>query len=488
MALEQVNYSQVVTFAPQPQFWSVIVSSGGKAPAGQAQSQYGAFGGYDFFVAPSNSTLLPVSFAATGDQFQLYTSGGSLKEPTVFTVIGVLPVTGTSNWYAFFTPPPVASPASTDNAKSLPAPKVPRWLGSIGHVTNLTRSYACPGGPESLSLLLRMPPEFRTDALNPGRVVQVWRGASCVWEGKLNEPTPSADGWEVTAHGAGTYGEDFAAIYATWNADDAINRAITQRGLRWVNPGIGKPPGIYLSQVQDSGSQTITAHLNLLITGGGLLWMVFPGTASSPPADPWILRVFPFSQDFNGNPTRPVDRILVSSTPVARTIAADVNVIFLRYQATADTPATKTRKAIVASFAITQVVNGNSVNAHGPMEFYLDISSAGVMTVAKAQAIGQNILTRFVRASFAQPFTVSPGQVLNAAGTPVDLGCDQAGLVYQVVVTDPSYGGEVMPSPVVFLSGAYEYDEDSGQATVTPYQSARHDLSSLISQLYPVKF
>lgn len=486
MALEQVNYSQAVTFEPPGQFWSVILSGGGKAPGGQAQAQYGAFGGYDFFIAPTNSTLTPVAPAFTGDKFRLYASG-SLKEPTVFTVVGTLPVTGTQNWYVFFTPSPLAAPVSTDNAQSVPAPKSPRWLGAIGHVTNMTRSYTCPGGPENLSLLLRTPPELRTDALNPGRVIQVWRGASCVWEGKLNEPAATGDGWTVTAHGAGTYGSDFAALYTTWNADDAVNQAIF-RGMRWANPGIGKPAGIFLGQQQDSASETVTAHLNLLITGGGLLWMVSPGTASAPPAGPWKLRVFPFKQDLNGNPTQAPDRLLVSSTPIARTIAADINVLFLRYQATADIAATATKKAVPATFAISHVVNGNSVARHGPMEYYLDISSAGVLKASAAAAIGQNILTRYVRASFAQPFTVGPGQVMNTAGTPADLGSDQAGLVYQVVVTDPSYGGEVMPSPVIFMSGAYEYDEDTGQATITPFQSYRQDMASLIAALYPVKF
>lgn len=487
MALEQVNYSQAVTFVPEGQFWAIIISSGGKAPGGQAQTQYGAFGGYDFFVAPTNNTLVPVAPCFSGDKFQLHNNAGALKESTVFTVVGTLPVTGTTSYYVFFTPSPLASPVSTDTAQAVPAPKDARWLGAIGHVTGMTRTYTCPGGPDELNLLLRMPPELRTDALNPGRVIQVWRGGSCVWEGKLNEPVASGDGWALSAHGAGTYGSDFAALYTTWNADDAVNQAIF-RGMRWENPGIGKPAGIFLGQQQDSASETITAHMNLLITGGGLLWMVSPGTASSPPAGAWKLKVFPFTQDFNGNPTRTPDRLLVSKTPVARTIAADVNVLFLRYQATADVAATSTKKAVPATFAIAHCVNGDSVAKHGPMEFYLDITSAGVLKLAQAQSIGFNILTRYVRASFSEPFTVGPGQVMNTAGTPVDLGSDQAGLVYQVIVTDPSYGGEVMPSPVIFLSGHYEYDEDTGQATITPFQSYRDDISSLISTLYPNKF
>ena len=469
----------MVTFAPQQPAWSLAVTSGGLSTVGQ--SKYGAFGGYPFLVAGSSAAP---SVATPGDQFQLW-NAGALKEPTTFTVAGTL-LNG-ATYYVFFLPAPVSTPGSGNTAISLPAPKSPRWLGSIGHVTGLTRSYTCPGGPETLSLLLRLPPDYRTDALNPGRVVQVYRGGSCVWEGKLNEPTAAPEGWTVTAHGAGTYGEDFAAYWTTWNADNAVDRA-RSRGLRWQNPGIGAPSGIYLVQQQDPASETITAHLNLLITGGGLLWQLQRPMVSSPPADPWVLSVFPFKQDANGNPTQAPDRILISNAPVARTIAADINYILLRYQATADIAATSTKKAVAATFAITSASNPASVAAHGQMEYFLDVSSAGVMSATAARAIGQQVLTRFVRASFAGPFTASPGQVRTTGGQPVDLGCDGAGLVYQVMVTDGGYGGEVAPAPLVFMSGAYEYDEDTGTATITPFQSARHDLASLISQLFPGKF
>jgi hypothetical protein len=402
--------------------------------------------------------------------------------------VGVSSGTAGGNWYIFFQPAPMASPMAGDTAVTHPEPQNPRWLGSIGHVSGMSRSYTCPGGPDTLSLLLRLPPDLRTDALNPGRVLQVWRGASCVWEGKLNEPSPAGDGWTVTARGAGHYGDDFAAIWTTWNADDAVNKAIG-RGMRWSNIyTIGNPTGIYLAQQQDSGAENITSHMNLLITGGGLLWTLQPGIASEVPAGPWLLRVIPWKSDINGSPVAPPDRLLICSTPVPRTVAADINTLILRYQITADIPATATRNAIPATYATTTVSNAASVKLHGPLEYYLDVSSAGVMTGTTAQSIGQSILIRYVRASFAGPFTASPGQVRNAAGAPVDLGCDQAGLVYKVLMTDAGYGGEVALGPLVFMSGAYSYDEDTATATITPYQQARTDMASLISALYPNKF
>lgn len=419
MPFEQVNYSQVVTFAPANPKWTNSIIGGGISAPGQLQ--FGAFTGYAYFTAGSQTSPAP---AAAGDVFQLYNSG-TLKESTLFTVAGVLQNQIGGNWFVFFTPAPQSVPSNGNTATSIPRPKSARWLGSIGHVNGLVRAYSCPGGPDTMTLQLLLPADYRTDALDPGRVVQIWRGASCVWEGKLDEPQPSPTGWTVTAHGAGNYGTDFAAIYTTWNADDAVNQAIG-RGMRWVNPGIGTPPGLYLAQVQDSGSETVTAHLGLLITGGGLMWLVTRGNASALPAGPWSLSVFPFTSDSNGNPLVSPSRLLISNSPVARTIAADINTMVLRYQVTADVQATGTKPAVAATFSTTIAKNALSVAKHGPMEYFLDLSSAGVMTAAAAQAIGTNILNRYVRASWAGPFVVGPGQVLNQAGVPVDLGCDEA--------------------------------------------------------------
>ena len=359
------------------------------------------------------------------------------------------------------------------------APGGPRWLGALGHVTGLKYSYSLPGGCDQMSCTVQIPAYYRTDALNPGRIVQVWRGSSCVWDGKLDEPQPGDKGWTVTAHGSGTFGADFAAIYTTWNADDCINQAIT-RGLRWNNPGIGSGPGIWLSQQQDSGSQTITDHLNLITLGAtgqtspnyiGMTWYVYPAGGNN------TLRVFQL-------PTA-VNRQLVCTTPVPRTIAADINTLWLRYQSAPDLPATKTTPAVPAKFAVASATIPASVTTHGPMEAYQDITSGGTLTLAQAQNVGNGILSHYQRANFAGPFNAGPRQLLTCGGYPVDLGCEQAGTVVQLLATDDAFGGEVVSGPVTFLVGAYEFDDDSYTATVTPYQSARHDLSTLISDMYP---
>src|SRR6266568_1727517 len=130
------------------------------------------------------------------------------------------------------------TPAGTDQ----------RLLGQFGHVSGLTYSFSCPGGADTLSCTLQVSARDRPEALNPGRIVRVFRGAGSVWDGKLLEPTYGSDGWNITARGSGTLGSDFDAVYTgNWGVssfDNAVNAAIT-RGLRWINPGIGSPTGIW---------------------------------------------------------------------------------------------------------------------------------------------------------------------------------------------------------------------------------------------------
>ena len=338
----------------------------------------------------------------------------------------------------------------------------PRWLGTLGHVTGLRYSYTCPGGCDQLSATLQISARERTDALNPGREVRAVRGASVIWRGKLDEPQPSPAGWSISAHGSGTYGADYAAVYTgTWGTgtpDNAVNAAIT-RGLNWVNPGIGSPANMWVGQPQNSASLQITDLLNLVCTKGGLTWFVACRPAAS------VLSVFPL-------PTT-VTNLLVSNTPVARTLGGDVNTIWIGYQ-----PST-------GAFATTSVADANSVAVHGTIETYVDLSAANVLTATAAQAVGNLVLQRYQRASFAGPFTVGPGQLLTTGGTPVDLGAGMpyAPMVARLILTDFGYGGEVTPAPIQFLVGGYEFDDDTQTATVTPFQALDTSFTGLLSMV-----
>jgi hypothetical protein len=361
-------------------------------------------------------------------------------------------------------------PNASQVVTSLPGGGDPRWLGSIGHVSGLSYSFTMPGGPDQLTCTLQVPATERVPALNPGRTVSVIRGGHQVWAGKLDEPVPTASGWNLSAVGAGNAGTDYAAFYAlTWPSgqpDEVINRAIT-RGLPWANPGIGAPAGMWTGQAPDPASGTITDLLNLLCSRGGLTWYVSSQPGGVPGND---LSVIPLPATVN--------RLLVCSTPVPRTLGGDVNAIYIRYQSAGDNAAT----GAPATFAYTYVSNAASVAAHGTMETYVDLSSAGTMTLAAAQGVGNAVLGAYTRASFAGPFTVGPGQLLNLGGQPVDLGSEQAGTVCRLILTDGSYGGEVVPGPVSFIVGGYSYDDQTQTAQVSAFQSLDQSLTGLLSE------
>jgi hypothetical protein len=374
---------------------------------------------------------------------------------------------------------PQALPGSSQVAVAPPGSSNWQWLGTLGQVTALTYSFVCPGGADKLTCTVQVPASYRTQLFNPGWQVKVTRGGHQVWAGKLDEPQPSPHGWTLTAVGNGNRGTDYLAVYSgTWPSgqpDAAVNAAIG-RGLPWGNPGIGTPSGIWLGQSVDSGAQTITGLLNLVTSRGGLTWYVNSQPGGLYGADD--LSVFPL-------PAVP-NRLLVATNPVGRTLGGDTNTIVIRYQSGSENATTGT----TATYATVTAVNAQSVAAHGTLEQYIDISDAGLLSSAAATAVGTNALLLFQRASFAGPFQASYGQLLNMGGAPVDPGCDQAGNVVKMLLYDWGLGGEVVPGPITWIVGAYEWNDFTQQATLTPMQVLEQSLGSLLaaghSSLMPV--
>ena len=308
-----------------------------------------------------------------------------------------------------------------------------------------------------MSCILQIPPSARTSAIDPGRIVEVYRGGSKIWDGKLNEPVPDISGWQVASHGAGTFGSDFVNFYRTWSLNDPVDQAIA-RGLRWTNPGIA---GGWLAQQVDSGSQTVTDHLNGLATPSAQVWQVDRSN---------VLNV-------TGIPST-VNRLLVSTSPVARSIANDVTTVFLKYEASDDGQGN-------VVYNTTDAFDQADIDMHGPTEIYSDLSNAGVMSAGAAANVGSQVLARYQRAAFAGPFTVRFGQYLTTGGTPVDLGCERAGTVARLLVTDAPFGGEVAAGKIEFVVGNYQYSDDAGTAQITPLLSARADFATLLSLVLP---
>lgn len=473
-------------------------------------------------ISKGSTTGSTVSAPDLFNVHEMFPTQYAVKDPTLCAVVAVKQQTANA-WYVYYAPynPTVTVTANKDGLVTYPELANPKWLGQIGHVAALDYTYAIPGGPDQLTCLLQVEPNYRTDAINPGRIVTAHRGGSCIWEGVLTEPTPGVDGWALTANGCGTYGTNFGAWWQvdvpnSWSVDGPIDLAIG-RGLRWKSLGLNGT-NAYTGPVQDPGSMTITDFMNLLCTGGALSWqLVQPPSASSFPPGPWIIDLFPLPTDTSGNPIesapstqlssqlftfnrwsrsdlsstlsrRPPDLYVINTNPVGRTITADINTVIVYYQVTADTTATSTDTAVAATYNTAFSDIPASVSMHGRLEYYIDVTSAGVMTQPQAAAIATNVLSKYVRANFSSSFTVQPGQLLNVGGFPVDLGCNWGGYMASVQVENAPAGGEVGFAPITFQIGEYEFNDDSQTATVTPYQNARADISSVIAQLYPGKF
>lgn len=360
-----------------------------------------------------------------------------------------------------------AYPGTSQVAVAPPGSSTWQYMGSIGVMTALNYSFQCPGGCYQANWTTMVPSTYRDQRFNPGNKVRITRGGHTVWVGKLDEPVSSPSGWSFSATGDGTRGSDYVAYYTdTWptnQPDESVNNAIS-RGMPWVNPGIGTPTGMWLGQAVDPGAQFISDLLNLVCTRGGLTWYV-----NSQPGGPIgsALSVFPL-------PTK-VNRLIVCTQPIPRTLGGYINTLFIRYN-------TSTDSSTAATYATTTVQNAQSAAVHGVIEDYIDLSDAGVSTAVQAQAVGNNILQIYQAASFAGPFTVNYGQLLTPGGQPIDPGTDQAGTVAQVIATDYGYGGEVTPQfPITFPVGTYEWDDFAQVATITPFQALDQSISGLIS-------
>ena len=344
----------------------------------------------------------------------------------------------------------------------------PRWLGQYGTYTAPVYSFSTPGGCTQLTTTFAKPARWRTDALNPGRLVNAYRGGTLCWTGILDEPVPTAAGWDLTAHGAGGFGADWRVIYTgAWGAgvfNAAVDNAIG-RGLNWVRgTDIGAVSGLWVGQAIDSAAGTVADLLDMGCHKGGLTWTVATLAQGN------VLTVYPLPTTAN--------RVLLSDQPEARSIASGPNALYVRRQATWDNGAT------AATYATSLATNAADITAHGRKEDLMDISSAGVYTDPQAVAVGQSALKRFARAGWAGPFTVQPGQLTTLGGQRCDLGVFWAdgitAMVCELWLADFGYGGEVAGGPTQFLVAGYEYDGATGTATIQPFESARHDFSTLM--------
>jgi hypothetical protein len=347
----------------------------------------------------------------------------------------------------------------------------PRALSQLGHISPAVYSYALPGGCDALTATFARPPRYRTDALDPGRLLRAYRGGAVVWSGILDEPAPGSGGWSLSAHGAGSFGNDYRAIWTgTWGTptlDQIVNNAIG-RGLNWANPGIGSPAGLWAGQAVDSGSVAVTDALNNACSKGGLTWIVTTTDTGSN-----VLSVVP-------RPSAP-NRLLIIGDPMARSAALGPTTLYVRYQSAADGGKTP------AAYGLTSVTTALREPASGRVEDYMDLSSAGAQTAGQAQAPASAVLQKFQRDAFTASVTVRHGSLLNLGGTPCDPGAyldgNMTAMVCKLLLADYTPVSDVITGAPSVLVGSYSWDDAALLATITPSESIRHNFASLMQMI-----
>ena len=226
-------------------------------------------------------------------------------------------------------------------------------------------------------------------------------------------------------------------------------------------------PGLDRSQQFDPCSKSITDAINGMCAAGGLTWEITRRGH--------VLRLFKMPVP----PLRPT-RLLIAPDPPGRTLAGYYNRLYLRYQVTAD------GNGGTATYANAHVENPASARRFGELEGYGDWSQAGVADDRKALGWARGVLAAYQSASYTTAFAVTPGQVLTLGGTPVDLGTERAGEVYQVLYAGGGFAGEpAQTQQVTFLGGEYQWDDIAQAASISPYQTAAASLSGLLTSMQP---
>jgi hypothetical protein len=198
-----------------------------------------------------------------------------------------------------------------------------------------------------------------------------------------------------------------------------------------------------------------------------------------------VLRIIPI-------PTAPT-RILIATDPQARTVAADINGLWVRYQITGDSTSSSDDfgggddgSSDAATYGTVEATNAASQAVHGVMESYQDLSSAGTISASAAKQAGASVLAAYQRATYSGPFSIRQGQLLTMGGYPIDIGAERGiPQVCSIILASTGAGGEVIAGQPTTPIGSYEFDDDAQTAAVTPLQSTASDLSSLLAAMFP---
>lgn len=337
-----------------------------------------------------------------------------------------------------------------------------RWASTIAAWGDLAWKTALPGGMSEVTWSMDVDTTFRHQSLKVDALVEVYDGALRIGAGVMSEPNLA--GGTFTAAGLYSSGANFLALDASGNGTSvpnvAIDRAIL-RGLRWSRSA-------NFSSVAFAGDGAETAA-NKVTT---LLEAFSDQTGTWPMLD---------GDGFVTNMTRP-------TTPTWHLLSgvADLGIgegeyasdLFGRRLGSGGTFAVRTRGDAAARAAF------------GRREAPVDLTTQGVMSDAKADAILDGLLAKGrARPAFTNSVEVTPEMLLTSAGVPADLSMVTAG---QMVRAHGFYDDVQFLNGATYIDwiiGETSYADGSGVLTLSPLGLEPRDLAGVLADIpAPTKY
>lgn len=318
-----------------------------------------------------------------------------------------------------------------------------RFLTFTSFPGDIEMSTVWPGGSDQLSWTENSRSSQR---FSGGELAEGMFGPVPVWAGNLTEPDPSQD--QLSAQGAWREADNYVALDGSGNAtkvpDTAVDQAIS-RGLHWTRPASISSTAVDIDVSQ--GPVTVGSLLDSWTNQSGQRWGVNVWRQVYAKADDTA----PTYQMYPLNGGLGFDLTNYSDTLVGRYFNGTSYL-------------TTTRTAAVS---------------HGHKETIVDLTPRGTLTLAKANAILDNLLSLGVAVpAWTTGIEMAYGELLNSGGVPVALETVQAGKLLRI------HGGFELAQR---LNGALYIDIligrtqlAEGLVTISPMQLAGDTLADLL--------
>lgn len=337
---------------------------------------------------------------------------------------------------------------------TLPGATRSAYLNSYGIVGGLTYRRTLPGGPAESTLSLGVPITATIPELNVGSKIEITRGASIIWRGRVNTLTKGAP-WQITCDGIG--GIATRETVQTIGYLDAIVDSAIADGLPWIRP---TTLGTYSWQQDPAGTAPLTTTLDQVLsstlTMNGLRWQVDnAGTLSTVPEP-------------TGLPTLLI-RITDPAIPVG--LANYATRVLVHYNDGTTTPKTVSVVNTAAETKFGRVV----------VSIYANYSTTSV----QATAYGQAFLDRnSPRLTVTGGFTITHRQITTTTGGVIDLPDvgSVVGRVARLQFAVPLYDAKIGATSTIDITiGSATYDDDTATLVLEPIDNTDTPVQKMLA-------